>query len=159
MQSTSMIQSMTSCKGGDNMWQYNYANSSELCHFGIKGMKWGVRRNRTTTSSSSRRRDLNTVKKVVDSGSNLVNSTKPLVKPKTSYKSVNLSKMSDKELRDAVNRMNLERQYSTLVSSDTGRISKGAAMANKIVDNVGTALTITSSALGLALAIKELTGK
>lgn len=29
-------------KGGVTLWQYNY--SSELYHYGVKGMKWGVRR-------------------------------------------------------------------------------------------------------------------
>ena len=29
--------------GGDGMWQYNYTDEC-LCHYGIKGMQWGVRR-------------------------------------------------------------------------------------------------------------------
>lgn len=28
------------------MWTYNYNNSPELYHHGVKGMKWGVRRDR-----------------------------------------------------------------------------------------------------------------
>lgn len=26
------------------MWQYNYRYGGELYHYGVKGMKWGVRR-------------------------------------------------------------------------------------------------------------------
>ena len=26
------------------MWQYNYGYGGELYHYGVKGMRWGVRR-------------------------------------------------------------------------------------------------------------------
>lgn len=35
------------------MWSYNYTvYPDELCHFGVKGMKWGVRKRRPTSSVS-----------------------------------------------------------------------------------------------------------
>lgn len=36
------------------MWEYNHTD--ELYHFGVKGMKWGVRKDRNEGSSSSGRR-------------------------------------------------------------------------------------------------------
>lgn len=37
------------------MWNYNYSTSPELYHHGVKGMKWGVRRNRKTSGNLTNR--------------------------------------------------------------------------------------------------------
>lgn len=100
-------------------------------------------------------------KKVIDASSNLVRTAKQMndESMKPVKKKLDLSKMSDQELRDKINRANLERQYNDLFAEyDTPTISKGRENVTKIIEGVGTALTITSSAVGLALAIKELRG-
>ena len=74
-------------------------------------------------------------------------------KPKNT---MDLSKMSDKELRDQINRAFLEKQYNDMFAPQT--TSKGREYASKVLETSGTVLTITSSALGIALAIKELRG-
>lgn len=73
--------------------------------------------------------------------------------PKTK---LDLSEMSDKELRDEINRAYLERQYNDLFAPQ--KSTKGREYAGKIIETTGTILTIGSSALGIALAIKELRG-
>ena len=35
------------------MWEYNYYNPNELYHYGVKGMKWGVRKNRTQSNNKN----------------------------------------------------------------------------------------------------------
>ena len=49
------------------MWEYNYNYSNELYHYGIKGMKWGVRRNRTTIGNRYHTRAAKSVQKDADS--------------------------------------------------------------------------------------------
>lgn len=69
---------------------------------------------------------------------------------------MDLSSMSDKEMREQINRALLEKQYNDMFAPK--KVSKGREYAGKILEGAGTALTITSSALGIALAIKELRG-
>ena len=64
-------------------------------------------------------------------------------------------KMSDQELREAVNRLNMEENYTRMMQNRE-RIDMGESKASKFMDHAATALTVTSTALSIALAIKEL---
>ena len=66
-----------------------------------------------------------------------------------------LSKMSDDDLRKVINRKNLERQYRDLVY-EPDKIDKGQAKLDEILSYGGAALGVASSALSIALAIREL---
>lgn len=64
-----------------------------------------------------------------------------------------LDSMSDKELRDAINRMDMERQYANLRRETTAR---GRVDAAKVLDIAGDVLTVGASATALALSIRKL---
>lgn len=163
----------------------------ELYHYGIKGMKWGVRRYQnadgTLTSAGKKRmyreqfdmeskerkelkkytadtsrwvkEDMERIKRLTDSSKQLTNELKntndKLIK-NAKRNQIDLSQMSDKELRDRINRSFLEKQYNDMFNPP--RVSKGKEYVGKVLDNAGNALAITSTALGVALAIKELRG-
>lgn len=165
--------------------------NNSLTHYGIRGMKWGVRRyqnkdgsltvagqkrydrdiqdnnskkkdNRIVIDGPNARRwvkeDVDRTKKVVDSTSNLVKDLEKLddtSRALRTKKTVDLSEMSDQELRDRINRANLERQY---LSSLEPEVSKGRDYARAVLDTAGSVLALGSSALAIALAIKELRG-
>ena len=72
---------------------------------------------------------------------------------------MNLSNMTDQQLRDQINRANLEKQYNDLFAPESKPvISKGRKFISDTLDVSGRVLGVGSSALGLALAIKELRG-
>lgn len=101
---------------------------------------------------------LERTKKAIDASSNLVNEVRKSAKQETRYKKMDLSNMTDQELRDRINRANLEQQYQRLFA-EPEVTSKGQRYLESILDGAGTALAITGSALGVALAIKELRQK
>lgn len=79
------------------MW--NYSHTDDLYHHGIKGMKWGVRRKRTTLASTKSK------KRSSQSEDHI--RAKQLKKKK-------VSQMSNAELRELNNRLQLESQYKNL---------------------------------------------
>ena len=102
-------------------------------------------------------------KKLVDKTSDHVNQMSKINKDsirenRTSREKLDLSNMTDKELRDRINRTNLERQYNDMFAKETTQVSKGRKFTTNLLDGLGGTLAIGSSALGIALAIKELRG-
>lgn len=166
---------------------------NELYHYGVLGMKWGVRRyqnrdgsltaegkkrynrdiaenlakkkdSRIDTSSPDPNRwvreDIERSKRVIDSGSDLIRQAKSIERdtsPRSTKKRLNVSNMSDKELRDKINRELLERQYSDIFGEEA-KVSRGRRFTRETLEIAGTALAATSSILGIMLAIKQLKG-
>lgn len=100
--------------------------------------------------------DLTTTKTAVDSTEKLTNTVKDLNNkiPSKGKERLDLSKKSDKELRDEINRELLERQYNDIFNP--GKVSKGRETVDKVLDYGGKALAVGSSALGIMLAIHQL---
>lgn len=75
-------------------------------------------------------------------------------------KRLDLSHMSDAELRELINRELLERQYNSVFNAPPPQqVSKGREFARNALEVGGIALGATSTALSIALAIKTLSGK
>lgn len=105
--------------------------------------------------------DMRAGKRLADEGSNMTNRIKQLDNINQRHKKqnqarMNLSEMSDQELRNQINRELLERQYNDVFNPPT--VSKGREYVGQMLEVAGGVLGVTSSALGIALAIKELRG-
>lgn len=104
---------------------------------------------------------LESTKKVVDSMSEFTRKAQQIGQDSPGQKKgkkprLDLSEMSDKELRERINRELMERQYSDLFA-EPETVSRGESFVNKALENVGTVLSVAGSALSVALAIRELT--
>lgn len=106
--------------------------------------------------------DMTRAKKVVDTSSDVVNQLQKVERdtaPKAKKEKLDLSKMSDQELRARINRATLEKQYNDMFAPEMkSKVSKGREVTKATLETAGTVLAIGSSALGIALAIKELRG-
>lgn len=105
--------------------------SDLLCHFGIKGMKWGIRRFQNKNGSLTA-----AGKKRYQKGEQASDEKTP---PSSSAsRSKSISELSDTELRTRINRLNLEKQYRQLLSegasSNTKQVREGKSFANEIKD-------------------------
>lgn len=84
-------------------------NDHELYHYGVLGMKWGVRRKRNSSNVET-------------------------VKPKKKT----LSEMSDDELRSKLNRLQMEKQYKDLVRTlNPKQESKAKTFVKKVLERSG----------------------
>lgn len=169
--------------------------NNQIWHWGVKGMKWGVRRYQNADGSLTNagklryttdvaangkkkkdnrlpeeslndpnrwvKEDRERVKRVVDSGNQMAGNLKTLndksmrIQARRTPK-MDLSKMTDQEMREQINRAMLEKQYDDMFNPK--KVYSGREAVSDTLEIAGSVLAITSSALGIALAIKELKG-
>lgn len=140
-------------------------SENDLKHFGIKGMRWGVRKDDTTSSTGPTEVNVitrsGTSKLQTTGGANLGPSddAKIAAIAKQKLKTSGAGSLTNQEMQVLVNRMNLEKQISQISTSQkqknqrrvTGFLSKtGGKALNKAVD---VALNIA-----FQLAVKKIFG-
>ena len=97
------------------MWTYNH--TSELYHHGVKGMRWGIRRARKPAASEAH----DDYKKAHDKKS--------------------VKEMSDAELRNRNNRLQMEQQYANL----TKKKSRGKEIVQTFISTAGTIAAVAGA--------------
>ena len=100
-------------------------HTDSLKHFGIPGMRWGVRKSRRLSGKTSKERKTESSEEQMTDHQRAVQLRKKGVK-----------NLSTKELKELVNRTQLEQQYRTL---NTSKFEKGMAIVSKLTAH-GTTL-------------------
>lgn len=97
-----------------------------LIHYGVKGMKWGVRRSKEALDrAAGRTKDSDDHKRA-----------RAIEKKK-------LSQMSNRELNDLLNRQNLEGRYR---KANPGTLAKGSQAVKNVLAAIGTGVMLYNTA-------------
>lgn len=106
-----------------------YEETDALVHYGVKGMKWGVRKARPLSSNSKRK--------------------------KTSAQ-IKLKQMSDEDLKKRIARLEMEKKYKELTAPQK---SKGSKFVASVLETAGKDIATQYTAYYLGTAVNKVVGE
>lgn len=111
-------------------------------------------------NNKSRSQRTSEIKNTIDQTKNTINTISNAYKNSKNSKqtTLDLSKMSNKELQDAITRMNLEDNYTRLIRQREAA-TRGKDYVEKTLDTLGTVAQVASAATIIATAIYAVQGK
>lgn len=143
--------------------------NDNLQHHGIKGMKWGKRRFQNADGTltplgrfrygKAETKDYEELQGKVEKASGFVKSAQKYQSEKDHKEyeekiKTDLKNMTDEELRQVVNRLNMEERYTQVMRSREVEVGKSAT--SEWLEKAGSVLAIASSALGMAVTMKQM---
>lgn len=106
-------------------------NEGYLCHHGVKGMKWGRRKDRNKGSSPNKAKNVkNKDQKIENNKDEKKSSNKPKKK---------LKDLTDQELQSKIRRLQMEKQYRDLKKDE---VSAGKRLLGEILKTSGRMLGV-----------------
>ena len=126
-------------------------NNSELLHYGILGMKWGVRR-----TPEQLRRARGELKSESDGGSKKTTSSKS----SSSSGKKRTSEMTEDELRSKIQRLELEKRYKDLMKSTAPpKSTKGRDFVQRVLEKSGENIMTQLTTVVMGKAVNATIGK
>lgn len=126
---------------------YDEGLPEEFEHYGVPGMKWGVRRSRAQLARAAAARGDS------PSGSGSSSSSGKSKSSSSSETTTERPRLSDDELRGRINRIKLEREYKSLTAP---KKSKGRQVVEKLVLDVAVNSVKTAATAKVTHELKKL---
>ena len=131
-----------------NLRRFNNLSENDLSHTGVLGMKWGIRKDRSSGSSSSSDSSDSSDSSGSSKGSKISGYDRKELAARRKT-------MTDKELNDAVNRLQTEKRLKELAQED---VSSGKKYAVSLLNKIGKT-TVETTATTIGQTIGQETGK
>lgn len=120
-------------------------NTSEVSHYGVKGMHWG---------SHNAAKAAEAVKNVKDVTNLIPHKTQTVFNNRVKELG-GLHRVSNEELQAMLNRLDMEKRYRKILNEDADRRARGAKAAGKILLSIGKiALPVVLAAMAGTAGVK-----
>ena len=131
-----------------NLRRFNNLSENDLSHAGVLGMKWGIRKDRSSGSSDSSSTSGSSGSSDSSKGSKISGYDRKELAARRKT-------MTDKELNDAVNRLQTEKRLKELAQAD---VSSGKKYAVSLLKKIGKS-AVENTATTIGQTIGQETGK